>query len=197
MQEFLQDSEIAGDIPLSNWDQATFDKVAESLESNFHIPRSWFDDLLEVDAIELAAGTSEVVALALHWNREDTETFANLVGSAGVSAAFASNPLLIVVSVVALAKAFHRARENGEYAEPVGGQFKSAAGTGATLSAVALVGVAGGPAGVALLAGFAAGMLANKAAERVSVFEIGQFMAEQAISAADEALQAAARQASR
>ena len=46
-------------------------------------------------------------------------------------------------------------------------------GAGATVAAVSLVGVAGGPAGVALLAGVAASVLANMATRNVSVTEIG------------------------
>lgn len=50
-------------------------------------------------------GTVGVLALALGWNRADTETFAKFVGSMGLSSAISANPLLLVVTVAALAKA--------------------------------------------------------------------------------------------
>ena len=54
-------------------------------------------------------GTVGVLALALGWNRADTETFARFAGSMGLSSALSANPLLLVMTVAALAKAFHRA----------------------------------------------------------------------------------------
>ena len=193
LQGLFRDGTTPRGLPLANWNKETFDHVAGTLESNFHISREWFYDLNTYDAAELLGGTVGVLALALGWNRADTETFARFVGSMGVSSAISANPLLLVVTVAALAKAFHRAHQTGEYAEFIDGQLKGGMGTGATVAAVSLVGVAGGPAGVALLAGVAAGVLANMATKNVSVTGIGQFMAEQTPAIADEVKALAAR----
>ena len=83
----------------------------------------------------------EAMGLLQGWNRADTETFAKLVGSMGVSAVRGANPLLLIVTVAALAKAFHNAHQTGEYAEFVDGQIKGSIGAGATLVAVSQVGV--------------------------------------------------------
>ena len=104
----------------------------------------------------------------------------------GLASVISANPLLMIVTVVSLAKAFHKAHQTGEYAEFVDGQFRGAMGTGATLAAVSLIGAAGGPMGTPLLAGLVVGILANKATKHVSVTQIGQFLAEQASSAASE-----------
>ena len=113
----------------------------------------------------------------------------------GVSAAISANPLLLVVTVVALAKAFHEAHQTGEYAEFVDGQLKGALGSGATLAAVAFVG-ASGP-GTALLVGLVVGVLVNRATQNVSVVQIGQFLAEQAIAAAAKTKEIAVAQKQR
>lgn len=178
---------------MANWNKENFDHVAATLESNFRISREWFYDLNTYDAAELLAGTVGVLALALGWNRADTETFARFVGSMGLSSAISANPLLLVVTVAALAKAFHKAHQTGEYAEFIDGQLKGGMGAGATVAAVSLVGVAGGPAGVALLAGVAASVLANMATKNASVTQIGQFMAEQTPAIVDEVKEIAAR----
>ena len=89
-----------------------------------------------------------------------------------------ADPLLLVETVTALAKAFHRVHQTGEYAEFIDDQLKGGMGAGATVAAVSLVGVAGGLACAALLAGVAAGVLTNMATRNVSVTETGQFMAE-------------------
>ena len=160
--------------------------MAGYLQSSFGISRDWFDDLNSYDAAELLGGAVGVVAIALCWNRADTENFAKLVGGMGVSSALSANPLLLVVTVVALAKAFHKAHLTGEYEELIDGHLKGGIVAGALLAAVAQVSVLGGPAGVALLAGLSAGVLANKATEKVRVARIGRFLAERAAVAARE-----------
>ena len=191
VQGLLRDGSTPRGLPLANWDKATFDHVAGVLESDFHIPKSWFYDLNTYDAAELLGGTIGIVALTLNWKRADTESFARLVGSMGISAAISTNPLLLVITVVALAKAFHRAHETGEYAEFVDGALKGGVGAGATLTAVSLVGVAGGPAGAAVLVGLTTGVLVHVATKNVSVVQISQFVAEQLPAATAEAQEAA------
>ena len=95
----------------------------------------------------------------------------------GLPAAVGANPLLLVVVVVAAAKAFHKARSDGEYTELVDGGFRGAVGSGATMAAVALATSAGGPAGVALLVGITAGIGASSATKNVSLTAIGGFIA--------------------
>ena len=167
--------------------------MTDALQSHLHIPRDWFYDLNSFDATELLGSTVGVVAMALNWNRADTEGFAKLAGSMGVSSALAANPALLVVTVVALARAFQKARQTGDYAALVDGQVKGAIGTGSTLAAVSLVGVAGGPAGVALLAGLTAGILANQATKKVSVVQLSEAIAANAQMAAQQAKAAGAQ----
>ena len=186
LQGIFRDMTTVKGLPLANWDKATYDQVAGFLESQFRIPRDWFYDLISYDASELLGGVIGVVATALHWNRADIESFSKLVGGMGVSAVMSKNPLLLIVTVVALAKAFHRAHHTGDYADFVDGHLKGGIGAGGTLAAVSLVGVAGGPAGLALLVGLSTGILINKAMKKVSVVEIGQFMTERAAVAATE-----------
>ena len=174
-------------------DQSTLKHVADTLQSHLHIPKDWFYDLNTFDATELLGSTVGVVAMALNWNRADTEGFAKLAGSMGLSSVLAANPALLVVTVVALARAFQKARQTGDYAALVDGQLKGAIGTGSTLAAVSLVGVAGGPAGVALLAGLAAGILANQATKKVSVVQLSEAIAANAQMAAQQAKEAGAQ----
>ena len=44
LQGLLRDVSTPRGLPLANWDKATFDQVAGTLESNFHIPKDWFYD---------------------------------------------------------------------------------------------------------------------------------------------------------
>ena len=180
IQALLRDAATPRGLPFATWDKGTFDAVAGSLESTFAIPKSWFHDLNTYDAADLLGASVGVVAVALGWNRADTETFASLTASMGLPAAVGANPLLMVVVVVAAARAFHKARPGGEYTELVDGGFKGAVGSGATMAAIALATSAGGPAGVALLVGITAGIVANSATKNVSLTAIGRFVATRA-----------------
>ena len=104
----------------------------------------------------------------------------------GVSAHPRVNPLLLVATVVALARAFHKAHYEGEYAELVDDHLKGGVTIGAMLLAASQVGALGGPAGLALLVGLATGVLVHKATQNVSVAQIGGFLAERATAAATE-----------
>ena len=193
VQGLLRDGTTSRGLPLANWDKSTFDSVAGALESTFHIPKGWFYDLNTYDAAELLGGAVGATAVVFSWNRADTENFAKLVGGMGLSAAISANPLLLVVTVVALARAFQKARQTGEYAEFADGLLKGGIGAGTTLTAVGIVGVAGGPAGAALLVGLTASILVNAATKRVSVVEISQFAAKRVVTVATEAKAAAER----
>ena len=180
VQALLRDAATPRGLPLATWDKSTFDAVAGSLESTFAIPKSWFHDLNTYDAADLLGASVGAVAVALGWNRADTETFASLTAGMGLSAAVGANPLLLVVVVIAATRAFDKARCGGEYTELVDGGFKGAVGSGATLAAVALVSSAGGPAGVALLVGITAGIVATSATKNVNMTAIGRFVATRA-----------------
>lgn len=193
LQGMFRDMTTPRGLPLATWDKASYDQMAGFLESNFRIPKGWFYDINTYDAAELLGGTIGILSTALSWNRADTETFSKLVGSMGLSAVRGANPLLLVVTVVALARAFHKAHHAGDYTGVADGVLKGAAGTGATLVATSQIAALGGPAGLALLAGICAGILAHKATEKVSVAQIGQFAAERATTAATEIRQATNR----
>ena len=186
LQGLFRDMSTDKGLPLANWDKATYDKVSEFLASELSVPKDWFYDLNSYDAAQLFGGVIGVVATALCWNRADTESFARLVGGMGVSALARTNPLLLLVTVVALARAFHKAHYAGEYAELVDGQLKGGVSAGATIVAASQVAALGGPAGLALLVGLAAGVLVHRATQNVSVVQIGEFVAERVTIAATE-----------
>ncbi len=192
IQGLLRDVSTPRGLPLATWDKETFDAVAASLDSSFGIPKKWFYDLNTYDAGDLLGGTVGVVSVIFGWNRADTETFARLAAGIGMSAAVSVNPLLMPVSVVALARAFHKANSSNEYAELAEGGLKGALTTGSSLGAVALVGVAGGPAGVAMLVGITVGVLAHTATKDVTLLDaISKFVKEDAATVARQVSQQA------
>ena len=162
IQGLLRDVSTPMGLPLATWDKETFDAVAASLDTNFGIPKKWLYDLNTFDAADLLGGAVGAVSVIFSWNRADTETFSQTAASMALSTALSTNPVLMPIAVVALGRAFHKARSAGEYGDLVDGAFRGAVTSGASLGAIALVGVAGGPAGVAMLTGIMAGALVSK-----------------------------------
>ena len=163
-------------LPLVNWDKSTYDQVANYLQSSFDIPKDWFSDMMSYDASELLGGLIGAIAVAFAWSRSTTEKFSKIVGGMLIPA-LRGNPILMIVTVVSLAKAFHKAHVSGEYTELLDGTVKGGISSGATMVAVAQVSALGGPAGLALLVGVSTGLLAAKATQKVSVRQIGDFVA--------------------
>ncbi len=178
VQALLRDASTPMGLPLATWDQDKFNQVARALEVNFHIPRSWFTDLNTFTGAELLGGTVGAVATIFLWNRAETESFHRLVGSLGVAAALSANPLLLLLTLVALARGFHQSRQTGNLSELVDGQVRGGAVAGASFAAVWIVGFAGGPVGLALLVAVVAGLFASRVSGRVSVVGIARVMVE-------------------
>ena len=173
-------------LPLGNWDKATYDHVASFMESQFHVDRDWFYDLNTYTSAELVGGSIGILALVFQWNRADTESFGRMVGSMGVAAVISANPLLLVVTLVALARAFHRARTDYKYDDLIDGSVRGGVVATLTIFTVAQVAMAGGPVGLSFLVGLVVGILANKAVSHLRVAQISRVLAEQAKAAAVE-----------
>ena len=179
LQSLARDATTPMGLPLVNWDQNTFNGLADTL-GTFGIPRSWVADMVSYDAVEIFGGAIGVVAVALNWNNDDVEEFTGLVGGMGLSAAVGANPLLLVVTVVALARAFHIARKTGDWKEFADGLAKGGIGTGVVLLATALM---PGPTIVVLLTGICVGVIVNQTTRNVSIVEISQFVVVQIANA--------------
>jgi len=161
-------------IPFFTWDKDTFDSVAGMLESNFHIPKSWFYDLNTINATELLTTSIGALALILNWNNEDREAFAKTIASTAIVSVLSANPILFVVTLAALAKSFTDARREGNYTEFVEGLAKGGVVTGAVIGTSSVV---GGPVYVGLLAGICTGVVANKVMNKVDGAAIRDFVA--------------------
>lgn len=183
----LKDAVTPRGLPIRTWDKASFDTTAAALGDRFGIPKSWLYDINTYDVADVCAAAVGTVAVIFGWNRADTETFAQITASAGVSAVAAANPLLVMVTVAALARAFHKARRGDDYTALLDGGVKGAVGSATMLAAVAAVGAAGGSAGIGLLAGVTAGVLAHKATKHVTLSAVSRFVVDAARDMADRA----------
>ena len=187
VQAMFKDVTTPKGLPLANWDKATYDQVSGYLQSNFGIPRDWFYDLNSYCCARAARGRRRRRGHRAH------------VEPGGHGA-------------ILNARRRHGGLRRDERESAAAGRHGRRAGQGLSqgaprrrvtrnslraISRAASVRAplwpplhrlpsSAGPAGLALLAGLSAGILAHKATEKVSVRQIGQFMAERAKAAATE-----------
>ena len=90
-----------------------------------------------------------------------------------------------MVTVVALAKAYHTAHKTGDWKELADGLARGGICTGAVILVTSMV---GGPAMVVLLTGICIGVVDQRASQEVSVVEIGQWVVTQVGNAAQPEL---------
>ena len=172
LQALARDGTTPKGLPLVTWDKDTFYGLADNLE-RAGIPRDWLKDMVSYDGFEVIGASLGVLAIALNWNSEDVEQFSQIVGSMGLAAVAGANPLLLVVTVVALGRAFHTVRKTGDYKEFTDGLARGGICTGAVLLVTSMV---SGPAAVVLLTGICVGIVAQQAAQQVSFVELGQWI---------------------
>ena len=175
LQALARDGTTPKSLPLVTWDQDTFSGLADSL-GRVGIPREWVKDMVSYDATEVIGASVGVLAIVLNWNNDDVEQFAQIVGGMGLASIVSANPLLLIVTVVALAKVYHTARKTGDWKEFTDGLARGGVCTGAVILVTSLM---GGPAVVVLLTGLCAGVVAQRASREISIVEVGQWAAVQ------------------
>lgn len=162
-------------LPVVTWDKTNYDQAANFLTETIHIPKSWLQDMLHFNGVELFGASIGIVAIALYWKRKDKRQFSAICGSLGISALCSANPALGVLAVAGLAKSFMDARHGeGNYADCVAGLTRGGVGTGLFLGTSAVI---GGPAWVGLLAGLCVGITARQAFNKVPLSQVSEFIA--------------------
>ena len=195
VQGLLRDVSTPRGLPLATWDKTTFDSVSRTLDTTFGIPKQWLYEINTYDAADVLGASVGVLSVLFAWNSADTEHFARIAASIGLSAAVSTNPLLLLVTVVALARAFHKARRGAEYEQLLDGGVKGVVVSGAALSTMALVGAASGPLACSLLVGITAGVVVSAATKNVSTIAVSRFVVSQSTTLLTEAKNGAVRSA--
>lgn len=153
-------------LPFFTWDQDTYHKVADALKTNFGLPKKYFADLTSYNAADIASSLLSGTVFVFRWSKADAGDFARIFASTGLAASVNLNPLLLVVSLVALAKAFTEARKAGDYKACAKEFAEGAVATATPMAAVSLITAAGGPASIALVASIISGMAVAKLAKK-------------------------------
>jgi hypothetical protein len=145
-------------IPLTSVSRENYDAIADALTQTLGVPRSWVSDAMTVNGAELFACSFGVISLALNWNKDDKEKFGEIAATIGMAAAFSANPLMGLVSLVSLARAFQQGQSKQAYTEVLNGMAKGGIGTGIFIGVSFVV---GGPTWVGLLVGLCLAVFAR------------------------------------
>ncbi|MFP6899596.1 MAG: hypothetical protein VCA36_01550, partial [Opitutales bacterium] len=150
-------------VPLVSISRENYDAMADALTQTFGVPRSWVSDALTVNGAELFASSFGVISLALNWNKKDREKFGEIAATIGLAAAFSANPIMGLVCLVSLARAFQEGRSKQAYTEVLNGLAKGGIGTGGFIGVASVV---GGPTWLGLLVGLCLAVFARNHLDR-------------------------------
>jgi len=147
-------------LPVVNFDKASFDAFAGPLQETLGVSYEWVADLASFTATEGFGALIGGVAIALKWNEAQTEEFAALVGTLGVTAIVSANPILAVIVVLGAARTFQLSHREKSLMASLKG-----IGAGATVSGslIATSLAIGGPVWIGIMAGVVVSILVKKA----------------------------------
>jgi hypothetical protein len=112
----IKDMQTPMGIPLFNIDnKETYDQFATYMSKHFAIKKSWLLDIQSVNLAEVFGATIGVVALLFGWKKSEKEEFADLASSLVVAGVFGANPILLIVSLVSLAKSFTKDKNKEKF----------------------------------------------------------------------------------
>ena len=146
-------------IPVVTWDREAFDAVATFLNETLGVSRAWAKDMATFTATELVGTVLGALALVLSWNKAEIRRFSEIVASLGFSALVGANPLMVMVTIIGLAKCFHEARHGAGFKRVLSGGGRGMVGTTALLGASRLMPA---PAWVTLMLGVVSYLVATK-----------------------------------
>lgn len=152
-------------LPFVTFNHDSFQETSGTLHDVLGISTGWLKDWVSYTATEVIGASVGVMAVLLNWKAEDVRRFSNLVGSYGLSAAFGHNPILLLLAVVCLGRAFHEARMKQQYGFLAKDALKGGFGTGVFL---AVTSTCAPHIFVGLMFGVCAGVMAHKGFDRGS-----------------------------
>ena len=114
-----KDAATPSGIPVATWNKEAFDKTAGFLEQTLGISRSWTKDMVSFTGTELMGATIGAVAIAFAWKNADIRKFSEIVASLGLSAVIGANPIMTIITIIALARCFQEARMDQKKVKPI------------------------------------------------------------------------------
>ena len=144
---FSDMSSVVG-LPVLTFSQESFERLS-SMVGSLGVNPNYLTDFLHYSSVELLGSSIAALAVLLCWDEADTERFSALVGTLGVGAVVSANPLMGLIALVSMAKAFSEAKRKGRTQRMLSGLGKGSLMSGAVYATSCVI---GGPAWVGLIA---------------------------------------------
>ncbi|MFW5795240.1 MAG: hypothetical protein ACOCV1_07120, partial [Bacillota bacterium] len=113
-------------LPFMTLDKIKYERTAEWLTE--HIPyanKSWAYDLFSFDSIEIFSSTLSIAAVVFALKKEDMESLAELLGTAGVISLISANPIMGMLMILTAAYAYIKKKKEFKSREFGVGVFTS------------------------------------------------------------------------
>lgn len=113
-------------LPFLTLDKIKYERTAEWLTE--HIPyanKSWAYDLFSFDSVEIFSSTLSMAAVVFALKKEDMESLAELLGSAGVISLISANPIMGIAMILTAAYAYIKKKKEFKSREFGVGVFTS------------------------------------------------------------------------
>jgi hypothetical protein len=174
-------------LPITQLTQVDYARLEAFVCGTFGVTPEWLKDALHVNVVEglqFAAGCVPLVAAAMGWGPSDASTFARLAGSLGVGSVVAANPIMLLVALLSLARAYQMSKTDGARGlwRPMvdgGAATGTALGVAAAIGGPPLFGIA---AGLVVAAGLRTALRGRSGIERSRWVEVPAARIASAIS---------------
>jgi hypothetical protein len=159
-------------LPIMELSPGQFEAL-KGLASKFQIPEEWLRDSLTYTGTEIVGAMLPGIAAALNWRERDAEEFARMAGGSIISAVISANPILAVISIALLARAYHLGRFGDGQSHWAKGLARGGIATGAVLAGSAMV---GGPTAIGLIAGAGLYFAISKSRKSINADEAAEWL---------------------
>jgi len=155
-------------LPVMNISQENYTELADWL-STFGVQKAWIADMMTFNIGEIFGASVASIAVILQWNKTETDRFSEIASALFLTGAVSANPIVFLISLISLAKAYHQAIKKNEKIKIANGMFRGTAKSGLFLLISSLV---AGPAWVGILSAIVVYIITHK---HIDKLELGQF----------------------
>ena len=166
-----KDLQTPAGLPIYTASKEGFDKTAKYLNDTYGIPSSWLYDIQTINLAELLGSLVSIFAIFFNWNKKDKEIFGDIASSLMVSGLIGGNPLVIIASLVTIARAY--TLNNKKFTNSFRtGIKKGGIGTGVFIATVYTI---SGPVWIGLVTGLVISIITRKYFGKISLKQISDW----------------------
>ena len=155
---FMKDLQTTRGLPWTKTTPEAMDKAGE-FASKFGVNKSYLYDQHSINLPELFCSCLAVFAVIFKWDKQDKEIFSKVAGSLLVSGVVGGNLITVIISLIAIARAYNKSKITNNFKNFNQGLKKGSLITTAFIATSLAI---GGPILIGLLAGIIAAFYTHR-----------------------------------